>query len=285
MALATLSFESALDDLARLAVAMQLMQFGAADAAADFSSLAEDDAQQLQILASMCSRPYVQMLYQITTRARADLRLAPDPAHGFLMAMLRLLTVHPGHGTVSTPMPLSPNAREVGAVTGTESAAPASTVSEPMPAPVTEVAPVVQPVSSPAVSALRNAFRPMDWPQLVDQLGLKGMTRELAQHSACQSLADGLLVLNLPATHRQLLMPASEQRLAQAISENMGTLIRVRFDIVEQVGVTAAVLRKEAAEEKMNNAVAAIESDPIVQELIDVFDAKLIDGSIRPLAS
>lgn len=285
MALATLSFESALDDLARLAVAMQLMQFGAADAAADFSSLVEDDARQLQTLASMCSRPYVQMLYQITTRARADLRLAPDPAHGFLMAMLRLLTVHPGHGTVSTPMPLSPNAREVGAVAGTESAASASTVSEPTPAPVTEVAPVVQPVSSPAVSALRNAFRPMDWPQLVDQLGLKGMTRELAQHSACQSLADGLLVLNLPATHRQLLMPASEQRLAQAISENMGTLIRVRFDIVEQVGVTAAVLRKEAAEEKMNNAVAAIESDPIVQELIDVFDAKLIDGSIRPLAS
>jgi hypothetical protein len=34
----------------------------------------------------------------------------------------------------------------------------------------------------------------------------------------------------------------------------------------------------------MNNAVAAIESDPLVQELIDVFDAKLIDGSIRPLA-
>ena len=57
----------------------------------------------------------------------------------------------------------------------------------------------------------------------------------------------------------------------------------MRFDVVEQVGVTAAVLKKEAAEERMNNAVAAIESDPVVQELIDVFDAKLIDGSIRPL--
>ncbi len=92
-------------------------------------------------------------------------------------------------------------------------------------------------------------------------------------------------MLNLPATHRQLLMPASEQRLAQAISETMGAAIRVRFDVVEQVGVTAAVLKKEAAEERLNNAVAAIESDPIVQELIDVFDAKLIDGSIRPLAN
>lgn len=284
MAVATLSFESALDDLARLAVAMQLMQFGATDAA-DFSSLVEDDARQLQALAGKCSRPYVQMLYQVTTRARADLRLAPDPAHGFLMAMLRLLTVHPGHGAAATPMPLSANPSEVAAVAVARSAVAPPTASESMPAAVAEVASVRQPVSSLAASALPDTFQPTDWPQLVDRLGMKGMARELAQHSAFESLVDGLLVLNLPATHRQLLMPASEQRLAQAISETMGAAIRVRFDVVEQVGVTAAVLKKEAAEERLNNAVAAIESDPIVQELIDVFDAKLIDGSIRPLAN
>ena len=290
MALATLSFESALDDLARLAVAMQLVQFGAAAGAGDFSSLAEGDAQQLQALAGLCSRPYAQMLYQVTTRARADLRLAPDPEHGFLMAMLRLLTVHPAHGAMTTPMPVvSVKVREVSGGSEAQSAVPFPVASEPMSVSVVEAevasASPLPPVASHAASALRDGFQPADWPQLVDQLGLKGMTRELAQHSACQSLTDGLLVLNLPATHRQLLMPASEQRLAQAISENMGGLIRVRFDVVEQVGVTAAVLKKEAAEENMNNAVAAIESDPIVQELIDVFDAKLIDGSIRPLAS
>lgn len=91
------------------------------------------------------------------------------------------------------------------------------------------------------------------------------------------------MLLHLPATHRQLQMPASEQRLAQALTEKMGAPVRVRFDLVEQVGVTAAVLKQEAATERMNNAVAAIESDPVVQEMIDVFDAKLIDGSIRPL--
>lgn len=288
MALATLSFESALDDLARLAVAMQLIQFGATDGAEDFSSLAEDDIQQLQALAGQCGRPYAQMLYQVATRARADLRLAPDSEHGFLMAMLRLLSVYPGLGAVTPPMPLSENSRAVGLAAAVTSVPPSPLVSEQMPPSVAAIAvkpTVLQPVASPAASACHDVFQPADWPQLVDQLALKGMTRELAQHSACQSLADGLLVLNLPATHRQLLMPASEQRLAQAISENMGTPIRVRFDVVEQVGVTAAVLKKEAAEEKMSSAVAAIESDPIVQELIDVFDAKLIDGSIRPLAS
>ena len=290
MALATLSFESALDDLARLAVALQLMQFGAADGAQEFSSLTEDDAAQLRVLADQASRPYAQLIYQVATRARADLRLAPDPAHGFLMAMLRLLTVHPGHAAAMTPMAVVGGVSDVAVTNSMGSALPAVTD-----APGSKRVPPVQvappqaatiecqsPAPSTAPSALMQSA---DWPQLVDQLGLKGMTRELAQHSACQSFIDGLLVLNLPATHRQLLMPASEQRLAQALTEKMGTAVRIRFDVVEQVGVTAAALKKEAAEMRMNNAVAAIESDPLVQELIDVFDAKLIDGSIRPLAT
>lgn len=274
MAAASLSFESALDDLARLAVALQLIQFNAADGAQEFSALAEDDVAQLTQLASQCSRPYAQLIYQVATRARADLRLAPDPAHGFMMAMLRMLTVHPVHTAGAQPLTM--------AVSCSQPASPPSP--SQLPATNPTVAPLPQ-GSPPVAKATAVSFSPENWPQLVDQLGLKGMTRELAQHSACQSLVDGEMVLNLPATHRQLLMPASEQRLAQALSEKLGTPTRVRFDVVEQVGVTAAVLKKEAAEERMNNAVAAIESDPIVQELIDVFDAKLIDGSIRPLAS
>ena len=296
MALATLSFEAALDDLARLAVALQLMQFGAADGAQEFSSLTEDDAAQLRTLAGLSSRPYAQLIYQVATRARADLRLAPDPAHGFLMAMLRLLTVHPGHAVAATPMAVAgvvaerPTAAVIAGDAEAARAAAAAITSKQMPPPPVQAEPLIAAVTqsvAPVVTAAPSAaaMQPADWPQLVDQLGLKGMTRELAQHSACQSFIDGLLVLNLPATHRQLLMPASEQRLAQALTEKMGATVRVRFDVVEQVGMTAAALKKEAAEERMNNAVAAIESDPLVQELIDVFDAKLIDGSIRPLAT
>jgi len=282
MAEATLSFEAALDDLARLAVALQLMQFDAAEGAQEFSSLAEDDARQLYELAAQCSRPYAQLIYQVATRARADLRLAPDPAHGFMMAMLRLLTVHPGNAATSQPMPLA--ASGVAGSAPKPTAAPAAATQPTQAAVVAKAvasAPAPQPPAAPAGVA---GFNPSDWPQLVDQLGLKGMTRELAQHSACQSFTEGLMVLHLPATHRQLQMPASEQRLAQALTEKMGAPVRVRFDLVEQVGVTAAVLKQEAATERMNNAVAAIESDPVVQEMIDVFDAKLIDGSIRPLA-
>jgi DNA polymerase-3 subunit gamma/tau len=288
MASAALSFESALDDLARLAVALQLMQFDAADGAQEFSSLAEDDAQQLRQLAGQCSRPFAQLIYQVATRARADLRLAPDPAHGFLMAMLRLLTVHPGHGAIAQPMPVTSSASAKSDSAATPTPTPASVVSaQPdVVVPVATAAENAAPVAAPTVptGSVAQAFNPENWPQLVDELGLKGMARELAQHSACRSLGDGEVVLNLPATHRQLLMPASEQRLAQALTEKLGMPIRVRFDVVAEVGVTAAVLKKEAAEERMNNAVAAIESDPLVQELIDVFDAKLIDGSIRPLA-
>ena len=286
MSLATLSFESALDDLARLAVALQLMQFDATEGAQEFSSLSDDDASQLRTLANQCSRPYAQLIYQVATRARADLRLAPDPAHGFLMAMLRLLTVHPGHGVAEPPMPLTAGEKPSRVSSASASLKPNVELKTPpqpdVPVSSRSFAPE-PPTRSDKTAA--PALSPTEWPQLVEELGLKGMARELAQHSACGSFGAGDVVLKLPATHRQLLMPASEQRLAQALSEKFGSPMRVRFDVVEQVGVTAAVLKKEAAEERMNQAVAAIESDPLVQELIDVFDAKLIDGSIRPLAS
>ena len=288
MAAGSLSFEAALDDLARLAVSLQLMQFDASEGAQEFSALAEDDATLLRDLATQCSRTYAQLIYQVATKARADLRLAPDAAHGFLMAMLRLLAVHPGHGAAPTsvkPMP----AISLQPVLAAMSNQPTSLATAVAPAPA--VAPLNPSTvdSAPDLKASQPAgvagdISAAQWPQWVDRLGLKGMARELAQHSAFLSFNDGLVTLNLPATHRQLLMPASEQRLVQALSELLGTPVRVRIDVVEQVGVTAAVLKKEAAVERQNNAVAAIESDPIVQELIDVFDAKLIDGSIRPLA-
>lgn len=288
MAQATLSFESALDDLARLSVALQLVQFGAIDGAQEFSSLSEDDARQLQSLSSQCSRVYAQLIYQVMTKARADLRLAPDPAHGFLMAMLRLLAVHPGHSsspTIATSFAKKNDNRlpsrpaEFCSDTVSISVGVSSVQIEQGQAEAVDTTQLI-----PALSDVQRLLTPTVWPQFVEQLGLKGMARELAQHSAYQHVEDGLVVLNLPITHRQLLMPASEQRLAQAISERLGSPHRVRFDVVDQVGVTAAVLKKEAAEERLNSAVAAIESDPVVQELINVFDAKLIDGSIRPLA-
>lgn len=284
MASASLSFEAALDDLARLSVALQLMQFGAADGAEEFSSLGLDDAQRLLQMAQQCDRSYAQLIYQVATKARVDLRLAPDPAHGFMMAMLRLLAVHPGCQAHVVTSPLAVSVPEVATASETqpntverqESATVSPIQTRPQP---TDILPLTMPRASVSMPLLDQT----GWPRVVDQLGLKGMARELAQHSAFHSFEGGLLVLHLPATHRQLLMPASEQRMTQMLSELLGEPLRIRFDVVDQVGVTAAVLKKEAAEERQNSAVAAIESDPVVQELIDVFDAKLIDGSIRPV--
>jgi len=273
MAAAALSFESALDDLSCLAVSLQLMQFDASEGSQEFSALAEDDAQQLRLLSTQCSRAYAQLIYQVATKARGDLRLAPDAAHGFLMAMLRLLAVHPGHVSESQPVMVATPVKV--------QAPPTQAIPPVVMPPVAEARSITAP--GPKASEHLSELSAEIWPQTVERLGLKGMARELVQHSAFASFAEGLVSLNLPATHRQLLMPASEQRVTQALSELLGAQVRVKFDVVEQVGVTAAVLKKEAAEERQNTAVAAIESDPLVQELIDVFDAKLIDGSIRPV--
>jgi DNA polymerase-3 subunit gamma/tau len=42
-------------------------------------------------------------------------------------------------------------------------------------------------------------------------------------------------------------------------------------------------LQQREEEEKQAQAIAAIETDPVVQELIEQFDAKLIVSSIKPI--
>src|SRR5574343_2046223 len=229
MAAASQSFESALDDLARLSVGLQLVQFDAPEGAQEFSSLATDDALRLAQLAGQCTPQYVQLVYQVSTKARAEMRMAPDPAHGFMMAMLRLLAVHAGvTSTVPVVMPVAPTSRVPSAPA---MATPPIHATDTAPATTAPVANIETPHATPAPAAAIH-LDAASWPGVVDRLGLKGMARELAQHSAFQSFDAGLLVLNLPSTHRQLLMPASEQRMQQTLSELLGVAVRVRFDVV-----------------------------------------------------
>lgn len=47
--------------------------------------------------------------------------------------------------------------------------------------------------------------------------------------------------------------------------------------------MTPVTLQQLENEQKQAHAIAAIEKDPIVQDLVDSFDAKIIESSIKPI--
>jgi DNA polymerase-3 subunit gamma/tau len=99
------------------------------------------------------------------------------------------------------------------------------------------------------------------------------------------SLVDDVLTIRLSQTHHHLLdiNPGLAARLGDLISEHVSKPLRVNVELGDIAGETPA--QRDAAEKLVRHAdaVAALESDPFVRELIERFDATLVEASIKPL--
>jgi DNA polymerase-3 subunit gamma/tau len=255
-----LSFEAALQELAsllhRIAVVQTLPE-----------TLADDDPERERVegLARALTPEDVQLFYQIALRGRGDLPLAPDEYAGFTMTLMRMLAFLPGGSEGGTARPQTRPA--------------AAPVPAARPAPLRAAEPA--PASTPVPAARKLA--PEAWPDTVAQLKLGGMARMLAQHCALVSFADGRMQLIVPEAHKHLLDAAYRDKLKIALEERFGPL---RLDVSIGQGESGATLaEREDREraERQTRATESIERDPFVRDLVENFDARVIDGSIRPL--
>ncbi|MCP3721639.1 DNA polymerase III subunit gamma/tau [Paraburkholderia sp. CNPSo 3272] len=161
MALRSLSFSTALQDLASLFHRIGWAQFAP-------SSVLEEwpEADDIRRFAEALSPEQVQLFYQIATLGRSELGLAPDEYAGFTMTLLRMLAFEPsvsagsvGSAPASKPAAAGSGGRAAAAVVASaRGAAPAAAQpvvpkpAAPVPQP-TEAAPANVPVAEPQASA------------------------------------------------------------------------------------------------------------------------------------
>ncbi len=93
MALRSLSFSTALQDLAGLLHRIAWAQFAPASVLDEWP-----EAEDVRRFADMLSAEQVQLFYQIATVGRSELGLAPDEYAGFTMTLLRMLAFEPAGG-------------------------------------------------------------------------------------------------------------------------------------------------------------------------------------------
>ena len=124
-----------------------------------------------------------------------------------------------------------------------------------------------------------------DWRGLIRMLELGGLVRELAQHCEWVECAGGGLQLRLSVAHRHLLdmNRGAVDRLQDLLSGALGRPLKVRIDIGDIAGETPA--QRDAIERRARHAeaVAALEADPFVRELIERFDATLVESTVKSL--
>ena len=262
----SLSFDAALQDMGTLLHQIALAQTVPEALADDLPERAD-----IQALAQIFGAEDVQLYYQIVLHGRRDLSLAPDELAGFGMTLLRMLAFTP-EAAAGSP---APQPQRKPAPVPTPAPAPASEYqAEATPAAVAEE-------PAPASAAAASAFDG-DWPALVGRLKLGGMAKMLAQHCELKSAGAGQFDLRVPEEHKHLLEKAYQERLKAAISEYFGQPWRLDFAVGAVTGVTPAVLENRDKQAKQAEAIAAIEQDTFVRELVENFDAKVVESSIKP---
>jgi DNA polymerase-3 subunit gamma/tau len=251
-------FESALQELATLLHRIALLQTLPTAAVAD-----DLDREQVAALAAGLAPEDVQLYYQIALQGRSDLPLAPDEYAGFTMPLLRMLAFAP-----QGPGPRISRVSEPASVVETGSPAHPSAV------------PGTSAESQGAAASGRATMT--DWHELVANLKLGGMARMLAQHSELVRDDGERLHLMVPEAHRHLLDQAYRDKLQTALEERYGRKLRLQFTLGAQTGNTPAEREDKERLARQRRAIEAIEGDPFVREVVENFDARVLDDSIRP---
>ncbi len=261
MAIRSIAFEAALQDLAtllhRIALAQTIPQ-----------AIAEDEPERARLLelAQQFTPEEIQLNYQIAIHGRNEIDLAPDEYAGFTMTLLRMLAFAPQATGVSAGQPVPRGAAVIQNV-------PKQAAAEPV--LVKQVAPMV---STATVADI-------DWNTLLSQLNLQGMARELAKNSVLASFTESRVVLNLAPQHKHLQSnKIAQDKLQAALSDYFVKPIRltVELGVTKDVATPAAVEQHEK-QTRQQQAEEAIKQDAFVREAQSHLGAQLIEGSIRPV--
>jgi DNA polymerase-3 subunit gamma/tau len=245
MAELSLSFDAALQDIATLLHRLSLAQAVPGTVGDD-----DPDRAELETLGSRFHPDELQLYYQIAIQGRGDLGLAPDEQTGFTMTLLRMLAFAPGGETMSV--------------------AATSAAALPPPSPV------------PAAAGSKKNRDDAGWPQIVAALGLTGMARVLAQHCELVARDAARIELRIAQVHQHLLDGPFQQRLKAALESHFGGPLRVVIQVVPDAGGSPAAIADRERQQRQEQAIAGIERDPFVRELVEGFDARVVESSIKP---
>ena len=244
MQMRSLSFDSALADMASLWLRVALVQEVPEALDSDLS-----ERERIVALAANLDPEMVQLYYQIAVQGREDLPLAPDAYSGFVMTMLRMLAFRPD---------------------GSDDGARAANA-PPRTAERSQAGPRAMP-APPATGA---------WHELVAKLPVTGAARELARNSERRGSSEDMFDLVVPKSMAHLAGKSYIDKLKAALDQYLGRSIGVKVVVGETTGASVAARETSERGARQAQAERAVQGDRFVQELVNLFDAKVVDSTVK----
>ncbi|KVD99103.1 DNA polymerase III subunit gamma/tau [Burkholderia anthina] len=150
----------------------------------------------------------------------------------------------------------------------------------PKPADARPAAPIDTRPLPPAIALDPIGFDG-EWPALAARLPLKGVAYQLAFNSELTAVDASALKLSVPVP--QYADAAQVAKLKAALADALGKPVEVTVE-VGPARRTAAALDAAARAARQREAEQEIHGDPFVQQLVREFGARIVEGSVRPLA-
>ena len=213
----------------------------------------------------------VQIYYQIAILGRRDLELAPTPAVGFEMTLLRMLAFRPATAAMSS----GTRATTTSVASASVASASATRAPATAPAQLATGGPVAAAAGRDIVLDAAN------WPAVVAELEISGVTRQLATNCALLLHQSGLVRLAIDPRQQLLHTRAQQDKLAQALTRYLGKTMRIEFEVAAEIRDTPALSEQRAAGAVLEEARAIIDSDPTVQALKNRLGATVQPESVR----
>lgn len=146
-------------------------------------------------------------------------------------------------------------------------------VQEEAPKPVAEPLPAAKPATGLA----------LQWLELFPQLPVSGMTGNIAANCTLIAADGDDWLLHLDPGQGALFNATQQRRLNDALNQHLGRTLNLRIELIlpEQETPAQAAARKRA--ERQQDAVTSIEQDPLIQQMIKLFGAKVRQDTIEPV--
>ena len=234
----------------------------------------EEDAREWLELAQKIPAEEIQLWYQIALIGRKDLELAFDPRTALEMVLLRILAFRPVLPTAQISTKKVP-------------AGPVSVIKNDLPART--LLPELHPANTTHETSV-TATQPIkttdsdEWSHVVKQLTVGGMVRQLAANCVIKEKTPDTLHLVLAPNYAQLKTKAVEEKLKAALIQYYQQVnLQVLIDLAESEQESPAQRDTKALEQRRQAALDTIKNDPIVNELVETFNAQIAPGSIQPV--
>jgi len=204
----------------------------------------EPEFEILKSLAKEIKPEDTQLFYQIGLLGQRDFPYAPSPKIAFEMTLLRMLAFYPGNSSESIA-----------------------------------VAPIKNPVKQ-MVAEPTTVKASTEWHEILPQLKLTGAAQALAQNCNLQQMTENQVFLLVKPNQQPLVQPKQIQRISEALTQFFQRTMTAIIKVEEQNDPTPAEIKQQNQLQRRHAAKEALIADPKVQQLIQTFDATLVEESI-----